>query len=384
MDLATIRTQVKDPLGPGSAFWTDAELDRYIKNACDRHAQEALSVETELRTSSIAGIREYVFDDTIGEMIGVRYDDGTELKELAYLKKARTLDFAGVNTTGTPDSFYWFGDIVGLDPIPGKEASTFYNNIDDDFDGNVEVTGETVGPLAQSYQVGTAINVATISLYLRKVGNPDGLVFVEIASGGVGGSVIPNGTSASLDIFGLETHYNWTHFSFQRPPINLASTTYFLRLRGEATYQADFATGVTAVEWGVDASSPTYTNGNFATYSGAVWTEDTTKDAMFEIHPHRDDIIVEFYRNVTNTLDSDTDVPEVPTRYHSAIVNLARAEALRKDSYDLRLSEYYENLAVGPMLISRYQALNRTKGRRVRTRGNFVQYPQGTIIISNP
>jgi len=344
---------------------------------------EGLSVEAEYRASSIAGVREYVFDDSIGQIIGVRYDDGTNLVELTYLKKARTLDYAGVSNQGTPDSFYWFNDIIGLDPIPDKVASTSYNDTDDN-DTAQEVTGEAVGPLAQSYQVTTAINVATISVYLRKLGNPSGQIFIEIASGGVGGRVIPNGASRSLEISGMEIDYNWAHFNFIRPPQNAASTTFFLRVRGDATYQASYSAGATAVQWAVDASSPTYTSGNFATYSGAAWTEDTTKDGLFEVHPFREDILVDFYKNVTNAMTADTDIPENPTRYHPTIVNLATAQALAKDSYDLLNANRYEELVAGPMLISRAQAMTRTAGRRSRGAYNRVQFPQGSIIIDNP
>ena len=384
MDRSAIRTRVRDRLGePSAGFWLDEELDRYIQDACDRHAMEGLSVEAEIRTSSIAGVREYIVDDSMGQVIGVRYDDGTDLIELAYLKKARTLDFAGVSNPGTPSSFYWFNDIIGLDPIPDKVPSAKYNDTDD-LDTNQDVTGESVGPLGQSYTVSSAINVSTTSLYLRKFGNPDGEIFVELATGGVGGAVIPNGISASLEIFGLETHYNWTHFSFEFPPENLASTTYFLRLRGDATYQADYSAGATAVQWGVDASSPTFTDGNFATYASAAWSEDTAKDGLFEVHPFRDDIIIDFYKNVTNPMTADTDIPETPTRYHPTIVNLVCAQAFAKDSYDLASANRYEEMVSLPMLISRAQAMKRTQGRRLRGSGLRVAYPQGSIVINNP
>ena len=347
------------------------------------HAQETLSVESEVRVSSISGVREYTLPDNIGEIIRVWFDDGSQLIELEYLRRGAVLDNLG-SSIGTPRLFYTNVEMLGLDPIPSKAASTSYNTVST-VDTHQELTFQSVGPLAQSYQVASEITVGAVTLYLRKLGNPSGQIYCEIASGSVGGTTVPNAESKRFDVEALETFYNWIAFSWLRSPVNLASTTYWLRLRGDTDYNSSYVTGAHAVQWGVDASSPTYTSGNFAIYSGGAWTEYTTRDALFEVHPWRGDIIVEHYKNVTNPMSADTDVPETPTRYHRTIVDMVTAIALRKDSYNPQLAAYYDGLATQPKLIALAQALKKSRGRRAHTPWGGIPYTrEGSIVINNP
>ena len=59
---------------------------------------------------------------------------------------------------------------------------------------------------------------------------------------------------------------------------------YWMQLGSDQLYVDSFVTGVTSVDWGVDASSPAYADGEFARFvNGTGWTLDATKDALFRI-----------------------------------------------------------------------------------------------------
>jgi hypothetical protein len=54
--------------------------------------------------------------------------------------------------------------------------------------------------------------------------------------------------------------------------------TYWLILEPAGTYASEYKEGKKQIEWGVDATSPTYTQGKFYKYDGTTWAEDVVED----------------------------------------------------------------------------------------------------------
>ena len=87
MDRGEIREAVRDDIGePREGFWKDAEINRWIQRASNRHAREALSVERTRLSSSVQGVQEYGFPPNFGQLIGARFKlEGFGQKETAGL-----------------------------------------------------------------------------------------------------------------------------------------------------------------------------------------------------------------------------------------------------------------------------------------------------------
>jgi len=110
---------------------------------------------------------------------------------------------------------------------------------------------------------------ASISLEQTTTGEPNGQTIT-------GGSVSFPGLGSAV----------WTKWTLSAP-VELAAGVYAIILNGRGPG------GGTASEinWRVDSSSPTYTGGSVGTSanSGATWTMDTDKDAMFRINGFTED-----------------------------------------------------------------------------------------------
>jgi len=149
------------------------------------------------------------------------------------------------------------------------------------------IVGHTL--LAQSFKLGTANEVSSVKLKLRKQGTPATNVWVEIHSSQEGTSATKNTStnivgqaSDNVAIAGIGTTFATHTFTFSgtKPSLS-ADTTYYLVVYG------DYAVSTTNyVIVGYDVSSPAYTNGRYwkinATY---VWTShQNSVDMVFEIY----------------------------------------------------------------------------------------------------
>ncbi|MDQ7027564.1 MAG: choice-of-anchor R domain-containing protein, partial [Anaerolineae bacterium] len=134
--------------------------------------------------------------------------------------------------------------------------------------------------LAQGVQVSSVTNVKSVKLWLRKSGTPAGNLTVKIetdSSGSPSGTVVTNGTSATVAASSLATSYGWIEFTFSTPPSLSASTQYHLVL--ETT---DTQSNTNYVEWGADGSSPSYASGEMKHERSATWSAES-KDAVFKV-----------------------------------------------------------------------------------------------------
>lgn len=151
-------------------------------------------------------------------------------------------------------------------------------------DGTIELANETTGNIAQGFQLPFQSAIHKIQLYLNKTGSPAGQLTVKINSDSSGkpssSTLATSDNVAASTITGTLT---LTEFNFTIPVRLEAFTQYHLLLEGDATYDASFVTGATAVQLGIDASSPSYTYGNISTYAAGAWTADSAKCAIFTV-----------------------------------------------------------------------------------------------------
>lgn len=382
MTRAEIRTAVRLNLAESSeGYWTDADINSYIQLACDIHAQETHSVEWTQRQTSIGGVYEYALPTDMGELKDVRFVENGTRHQLTAGSKGRVLDgFTSSDETSLPREYAIDRDALILIPAPNTSAETEYSSTTlKDTDQEITATGNA--SLAQSFQTDSQENIAAARVSLSKIGNPTGNLTAYILN--TAGLLYRNGTSESVKCADIEVWYEWAIFWWALPPVVPASAECLLAIGGDATYQGVYSSGITSVVWGVDGSSPTYTSGSIYTYDGATWTADTDKDAFFEVHPVRNDIEIDYYRAVTTTLSADTDVPDIPTRYHRHIVSLATAYAFRKDNFDSNLAALYEGEAQKGMLFAKAHAAQGTRSRRTRG-ASGPRTREGSIVVNNP
>jgi hypothetical protein len=149
-------------------------------------------------------------------------------------------------------------------------------------DAVLELTNETTGNLGQGFKVPVQTVIHKVDIYLKKTGSPSGQLTLNLetdSSGKPSGTVLD--TSDNVAVSSVGASFALVTFNFATPVRLEAFTQYHLVLEGDSTYDSSFVTGTTVVEWGVDASSPTYANGSISTYATGSWTQDATKCAIF-------------------------------------------------------------------------------------------------------
>ena len=158
---------------------------------------------------------------------------------------------------------------------------TWYDS-GDDADSAVGNVAATEEKRAQSFQIGTTVKIKSIQVYMRRgtaVGNITARI--ETNSGSLPtGTLVDTNATATVTNANVGTSNGWIEFTFSTAFNLTASTTYWLVLQSAA-----FGSETGAFQVRVDGSSPTYTNGNLATKSGAgAWSADATKDMLFRVN----------------------------------------------------------------------------------------------------
>lgn len=188
-------------------------------------------------------------------------------------------------------------DQWGIDaPVTAPSVSgTATNNPAYDTASNQDADEELIGVVDLSAELGQSWHfsgddertVSAVQLYLKKTGTPLGDMQVTIRSdvdGRPGESVLMSFPVISAST--LTTSYQFITFTANEgESVTLRpGTKYWIHLSGSVTYVDEFSTGVTSVSWGVDASSPSFTAGEFARSPGVrPWDVDITVDALFRI-----------------------------------------------------------------------------------------------------
>jgi hypothetical protein len=155
--------------------------------------------------------------------------------------------------------------------------------------------------LAQSFQIGATNTVDQVKLFLKKVGNPTGTMTLQIQTDSAGS---PSGTlaNASATVTVAESSvpatHTWVPFNFATNFSLTVGTTYWLVL---STNRAASATDY--IQWGADASSPAYANGQMKSQSASAWRVEN-KDAIFDVRsPNANDETVVIGRVSGGTRD---------------------------------------------------------------------------------
>ena len=386
MNRGEIRTHVRDILGESGpyGFWSDDELNRYITLACDRHAQEALSAPAEVFTNSINEVTEYDMPPDYAEMLRVWYLDTNSQgrRQLPYVKKGTLQQYSDIQSVGEPRAYYIFNDKLGLYPAPYQPPIIAKNFETDSGEGlnftNTRIFDESFTGGGEPYrfdfniELETDVNdgvvispaiayVAHVGLYLRRIGpSVEGMFRIGFAREGY-----PNNLSLWKDLAGVSPIPNWIYFDFTENPIDLeAFADNFTMIFGTDQEYIDNVTGYEGgIEIGIDVDTVPF----------------------FELHPVRNDIIIEYYKNTVQILDDDNDIPEIPDRYHRTIVDMVIARACEKDGYNLALSARYHERASRAIRQARMQAKQATLGDQINTdaiagRPDWTTYRDGKLV----
>lgn len=181
---------------------------------------------------------------------------------------------AGVNALQVPNYIaVGTGVAAGYDTV----TDTAEESLDDG--DNIE--------LAQGFQVPANYSISHVLMRLSRVGTSNGNLTVEIqpSSGGLPtGTAIANGVSDAVPINSLDLTNDWILFEFTGtlPDVSTA-TQYHLVLKADVDY--NYLVGVEAVKWHADNDSPSYADGQLASYDGSTWSNIGGKDAVFRIIP---------------------------------------------------------------------------------------------------
>lgn len=136
--------------------------------------------------------------------------------------------------------------------------------------------------LSQSFQVTGAQTARLAKLYLKKLGTPTGTLTLRVetdSSGSPSGSLVDANATATFNEADVSTSYGWVSIPFNGNFNLSGSTTYWLVL---STSRSVSATDY--IQWGADASSPGYANGQMKSQQSGSWIVES-KDAVFDLYP---------------------------------------------------------------------------------------------------
>lgn len=141
-------------------------------------------------------------------------------------------------------------------------------------------TGTAKDRLGQSFQISSTGTVDQVKLWLRKVGAPSGTLTLRIetdSSGSPSGTLANAAATVTVAESSLATSYGWIAFDFASNFSLTGTTLYWLVLSTDRS-----ASGTAYVEWGADASTPGYTDGQMISEASSSWSAES-KDAVFEV-----------------------------------------------------------------------------------------------------
>jgi len=152
-------------------------------------------------------------------------------------------------------------------------------------DALVALTG--TNKLAQSFQLDQSVAFSLIRVLMKKTGTFTDTATIKASiqtdsSGSPSGTTLPDAV-VEIKAASIGTEQSLVNIRFAKPVNALGKTTYWLVLEAAGTYSNEYTASTKLVELCVDGSSPTYTSGQFSTYSSNAWTADSAKDAIFQI-----------------------------------------------------------------------------------------------------
>lgn len=147
----------------------------------------------------------------------------------------------------------------------GSWASSASNDLNSEFTTQEVVVGNE--KLAQTFTLASTTSVASLTMYLKKIGSPTGTLTarIETVSGGnPTGTLAHASASATMTESSLTTSYATYTFTFTS--FSLAAGDYAIVLDTDRT-----ASATNYVAWGADTSTSSYSGGIGSKFDGATW-----------------------------------------------------------------------------------------------------------------
>lgn len=383
-----IRQGVRHYLGeriPG--VWQDEEINYFIQESGNEHAKRAYSVKTIIYTSSIQNVRDYDFPPNFGDLLSVRYRNEaiSDEWELHYTAKDVLRDMFSIGTdTGDPYYYYKEQDAFGLYPVPNKPVvveHVFENDCPgfrEIFDRenatgfsqemSLEIVPDPTEPIEMEVRDTDldprCVWVGNVSLYLRRSGSYfPGKLWLSFTN--LTGEHQFVHTSGELSVDSINAHPEWVHFDFTRNPIEIHSDpqTYRMQLHVDNDYRdaEPRSYGGSGILIGTDESDPPY--------------------GFFQMHRHRHDLEVEYYKNTCDQMTDDDDVFNIPDRYTETIVHMTLEKCYLKNAYNMQLAAYWGAKADAEIKEAKAQAVIPTLGRRRELRRSLPRL--GNLTYNN-
>ena len=381
MNTGEILVAVRHALGETSeGFWKNAELLYWLNQAQNEHAQRAYSVKNVVYTTAIRGTQTYTFPVDFGELVSIRYHyDSYRDWDLEYTSRPIIRNWGCSGTEqGDPIAFFREQqdayDVYGLFPIPSKPLV-----IENTFEGQcpafarildrtqtppenfvntfrIQITPDDAEVVHGTNLDPSCVYVSHIGLYMKREGTYyPGDMWLEVQG-------LPSGythTSATFPIEEVNARGEWIEFDFTQNPIEISPEGFEFELR--ILVSSEY----------VDADPHAYGGDGIVVGVEPDETGNAQQGTLFiEMHRHRNDIEVEYYRNSCDPLVEMIDVPNVPLRYHPTLVDMTLEKAYMKGGHNLQMSTQYGQKANGEMLLARAQAKVATMGSR-----NFMRRP---------
>jgi len=135
--------------------------------------------------------------------------------------------------------------------------------------------------LAQGVSHSSTATVSYVDLLLKRTGTRTGDLTAALysSSAGLPNTVITNGTATVVNAATVTTSYSLIRFTFPTPPTITASTPYHIVLT-----TSDSASNSAYIEWGTDASSPPYANGQLALLNPTWGNASPAADGLFDLY----------------------------------------------------------------------------------------------------
>lgn len=239
-------------------------LIRYAGNF-ETHLSPGISDRTD-GYINLKGASDFSVYEEIGTASGKAVIQGIPLNDEAYL--VDKLYFPHYSSGDIPTQF----SLINL----SQEFGYF-----GDQDETVILTD--TNKLAQTFQMEESANVNVVRVMMKRTGSfKDTAKFkfhLELDKSGLpSGTIVPGSTVEFLADDDLETTVSRLNIRFEASIYMTTGVTYWLILEPAGTYVSEYKEGKKQIEWGVDATSPTYTQGKFYKYDGTTWAEDIVED----------------------------------------------------------------------------------------------------------
>jgi len=144
---------------------------------------------------------------------------------------------------------------------------------------------------------------------------------------------------------------DWIHFDFSENPLEVLADTpqsYVINFDVSADY--------------LRATDPTF--GNRIEIAHNVVS--SAKIAYFQLHQVKNDVEIDYYRNITEELTNDDEFIEIPSRYNRTLIKMVCGRALKKSRLNLQAALVYDREAKEEIAYARSQAAVKTLGSILR------------------